>query len=265
MQGVDPDVARLQPLRRAPRFAEILGPDRRTQPILRAIGFLDSLVQILDLEDRKQWAKSFLRHDARIVRRAGHHRWEVEKPFFELRAFRTLAADENLCSSIHSVLSLRFDFFPLRFCVHGTKPRVLIQSVAEFQALDLSHKLLDKLIVNTLDDIQPFHGKAGLSAVVEPSDRSPSECFVNVGIFADNHWITPAKLQGHALHPAAGHFHDVLAGLTLTGKCDAGHLGIAQNFFADYAAGTYYDVEHTLRQSRPIQYFDDANGGQRRC
>src|SRR5262249_29278881 len=162
------------------------------------------------------------------------------------------AAHENLCSSIHRVLSLRFDFFPLDFCVHGTKPRVLIQSVADFQALDLSQKLLDELVVNTLDDIQPFHSEAGLSAVVEPSDRSPSERFVNIGIFADNHRITAAKLQGHALHPAAGYFHDVLAGLTLTGKGDAGHLGIAQNFFADHAAWTCNDVEHTLRQSRPI-------------
>src|SRR5207247_6985961 len=109
VHAVHPAVARLHPPRRAPRFAEILGPDRRTQPILRAIGFLDSLVQILDLEDRKQWAESLLRHDARIVRRAGQHGWEVEKPFFELRAFRTLPADDEHCPSLNHVWGLRSD------------------------------------------------------------------------------------------------------------------------------------------------------------
>src|SRR5438093_12214758 len=119
------------------------------------------------------------------MRRVGQHRRKIKESLFELRAFRTLAADENLRSSFDGVCSLRFDFFPLHFGVHRSKARVLVHSVADLQTLDLSHKLLDKLIVNALDDIQAFHGKAGLSAVVEASDRSAGECFVDISVLTD--------------------------------------------------------------------------------
>src|SRR5438093_1527001 len=175
-----------------------------------------------------------------------------------------LATDPHLCPSLNCACKFRFDLLALRFCVHGTKPRVLVHSVADLQALDFPHKLLDKLIVNALDDIQSFHGKAGLSTVVEPSDRSTGECFVDVRVFADNHRVTASKLQRHALHATAGYFHDVLAGLTLTGKCDADHLGIAENFFANDATGTRHHIEHSLWQAGLVQQFDDTNDGKRR-
>src|SRR2546427_9630431 len=119
--------------------------------------------------------------------RVGQHRRKIIESLFELRPFRTFATDENLRSSLDGVRGLRLDFFSLHFGMHGAKPGVFVHSIADLQALNLSHKLLDKLIVNALDHIQPFHSKASLSTVLEPSDRGAAECLIDVRHFAENH------------------------------------------------------------------------------
>src|SRR2546425_372598 len=216
MQRVDPDVSRLQSLGGPARFANILRPDGRAQTPHGAVRFLNTLVEIFDLEHRQHRPKGLLGDDARIVRSISQNRRQVEKSFFEFAAFGPLSARNDLGAAFYRVANLRLDFFTLHFRVHRSQPCVLVHSVADLQSLDLADQLFDKLIVNTFDHIQSFHRKTRLSAVVETADGRPGQSFIDAGFTTMVH---PAASAGPTFVPISviGKFQGTIAPHTPTG------------------------------------------------
>src|SRR5690349_3131934 len=78
MQRVEPDVARLQLLDRTVGFDKIACPDGGAETVHAVVRLFDRLVQVVELEDRQDWAEHLLAHDSRVPRRILDKRWQVE-------------------------------------------------------------------------------------------------------------------------------------------------------------------------------------------
>ena len=232
---------------------------------MRAVRFIDALIEVLHLEHRQKRTKGFFGYDPRIMRRVGKYRRQIEESLLELGTFRTLAPSHDLRSPFHRVRYLRLDLIALHFRMHWPESRILVHSVPDFQALHLSDQLLHELAVKALDYIQPLHGETCLAAVVEAADRCAGQGLVDIRVLTHDHRIAAPKLQRNALHKAAGHFHDVFAGLAFAREGNPAHFWVLQKLFAHNAARSGHDVQYALRQAGLIQDFNNAQGRERSC
>ena len=230
---------------------------------MRTVGLVDSFVKIFHLENRQNRSKRFLCHDTRIVRSVHKDGRQIEKAFLEFGTIRTLAANQDPGTTFHRVGDLRFDLFALNFRVHRPQACALVHAIADRKLLNFPDELLHKLVINAFDNIEPFHRKARLSAIVKTPNGCACQCLIDVGIVANDHWIRATEFERDALHQRACHLHNMLAGLALAGKRHAADLWVAQYLLSHNAARSGHQIKHSLGKSRLVQQLNDSSARQR--
>ena len=88
-----------------------------------------------------------------------------------------------------------------------------------------------ELVVNLVEQIQPFDRQARLAAIEEAADRCGARRLVDIGVVANDHRIAAAELERDPLHVLRRNLHDMFSGGGRTGETDLANPWILQQSF----------------------------------
>src|SRR5215210_54093 len=111
--GVDPGVARLEPLGGFRGPVEVGGPYRGSEPVDRAVREFERLLHARDPPDGERRPEDFLRGHPRVARRLEKQGRLVEEALIQAVALRPLRPVEHLGPGVHGVLDLFLEKIPL--------------------------------------------------------------------------------------------------------------------------------------------------------
>src|SRR4051812_26681965 len=124
--------------------------------------------------------------------------------FVVRRAFGTLSARDNFCSTLYGIGNLRFNLFPLAVGVQRPQPRLRVEPVADSQPLHLFGELRNNVVENGIEDVQALDRETGLAAVKKSSNGSGADRLLQIGVVADDHRIAAAQFQRDVLERVSG-------------------------------------------------------------
>src|SRR5215204_446564 len=200
--GVDPGVARLEPLGGLRGPVEVGGPDRGAEPVDRTVREFESLLHARDPPDGECRPEDLLRGHPRVARGLEKKGRLVEEPLVQAIALWPFRPVEYLRPRVHSILDLLLEKIALPRGVERPEHDPLGGAWPDSQLSDLAGELLYELVGHPLEDVEALYGEARLATVEEAAHAGGARGPVQVGVVADDHGVRAPELEGGALEAA---------------------------------------------------------------
>ena len=257
---VDPDIASVNALGSPVRGGDVLGPDRTRQAKIDTIDVAPQGILVAPFEDRHDRAKNFLLGQSHMRLHVGKDSSLIEKPVFQRRVVRLLAAAHQPAAVFQTHGHIVFDLVELRLAHQRSHGGFGVGGNARLvpfrQQFD---DLFQHLVMNRFVQKNPAGGAAALARPGEVHPRNDAvDQLVNVGIGVSHQRVFAAQLKQHGFEIVGGCFHDRLAGGHAANQCDFGYQRVAAHGVAALAAATQ-KIGHARRKNITHQFGQPQN------
>ncbi len=257
--GVDPGAAVLQVAGHLAGKAEIPGPDRAGEAVVRVVGPLHHLFGVAEAGHRHHGAEYLAPHDFILLTGVGDQ-GRLEE---EAVAGADLAPRRHL--HVAAALGpLHEAGHPVALPVRDERPH-LHPLLARTTHLDGGHRIRhggDELVVYLALGIDAAGGGAVLAGVVEAKGANARHHGLQIRVVEDDDRRLAPQLQVGALHGAGGALQDLLAGGDVTGQRHHAHQRVLHQRRPHALAPATDDVDDAAGEELASE-LRQAQGGER--
>src|SRR3954447_11579475 len=213
----------------------LLAEDGSAETVRRPVGLVDRLVHGCDAADGQHRSERLLAHHPRIVGNVDEHdRVDVGS------AHTLAAAHDRSGATLEGIIDMRYHHVDLLGHRHRTERRTL----TGVHRLSRFHDLVDELVVDGVDDIDPLDTDAGLAGIGTPAPHRRARSGTHVRVVVDEQSIVAAELEHDRPQRLRAGRHDLAAGRRGTGERQLVDTGPAQG--GTRLTETGDDLEHRL-------------------
>ena len=251
---------KLEPLRHAPRPADVLGVVIGRQPVDGAVGNLERLIVGLEAEERRHGTEGLFRSNAHFPGHAGQHCWRDE-----LAAKRMRRAAHGRDRAMRArVLHVTQHFLHRRAVDERTDRDLFVHALADHEAGDALREARRKLVINRVLHENPVGRHARLSRVPELAGHHALQRLLQIRIVEDDERRVAAKFEAQPLQRVRGLLHQVAADARRAGERQLPDDLARRHRLANRTRLTRHDVDDTGRESDALGKNGEGQRGERR-
>src|ERR1019366_6131574 len=262
-RGIDIGDAGLEVADGGEGFVDVLGVQRRRQPVFDVIGDRDGIFEAVAGDDRNHRPEDFFLRNAHLGIDLGKY-GRFDKPAMLVFALvKPMAAADEFSAFGFSDLDVFQVGLELILVHRRTHLDGLVETVADFDVLRTRHEVIDKLGVNAFLHDDAAGGGAALSGGAESAPESAFDGKVEVRIVEHDHRILAAEFERTVLEALGRRGPHDSADLRRARKRDGTDHRMLGQRRADFRAEAGHDVDDAFRDAGIGKRLDQVEGGER--